>query len=183
MMVVRLGVGALSDEMRQIAYMFGRRNIMPTVVERDRIFSWDDDLFRGMGRAGLLALPLPRSDGGREMTAFGTGLAMEGFGHGAGDAGLALAWAAHTLLCGVPIARFGHRQLRRRYLPGMCDGTRIGAFAGPEPASDTVPTRIGTRATRRRDGWHLDGEKTWVVNGPIAHHALVLATTPTGRRH
>ncbi|MGO1079211.1 acyl-CoA dehydrogenase family protein [Inquilinus sp. CA228] len=181
MTAIRDGGGPLDDITRQTAYtsacVFGHRKILPTVVDRDRVHAWDDDLFRSMGKAGLLGLPLPRDDGGQATTAFDTGLAMEGFGYGAGDAGLALAWAAHTVLCGVPIARFGHRLLRRRYLPGMCDGTRIGAFAGPEPTSGTAPTRIRTRAARRGRGWCLDGEKTWVINGPIAQHVLVLAAT------
>src|SRR5262245_27595664 len=164
-------------EIRDAAGSFGGLEVAKTVIERDRAGHWSDTLFVRMGDAALLGAPLPREHGGADRSAFETCLALEGFGYGSGDAGLALAWAVHTFLFGIPIARNGRAEQRRRYLGPVCTGTGVGAFAGPEPNAGDDPTRIRTRAECRNGRWFLTGEKTWVINAPVASFVLVLART------
>jgi acyl-CoA dehydrogenase len=75
-----------------------------------------------------------------------------------------------------PIVLAGSDEQRRRYLPEVISGRRIGAFALTEPEAGSDVASL--RATARRDGadWIIDGEKTLISNVPIAHHYIVFAS-------
>lgn len=163
------------EAFREQARAFAEAEVAGSVVVRDRAAAWGEGLLRAMGAAGLLGLVLPRAYGGAEGSAEALCGAMAGFGEGGGDAGLALAWGAHTLACAVPIVMLGSEAQRRRHLPGLCSGERIGGWA-----YDDGPG-APTRATRCADGWVLEGRKLRVVNAPIAALFVVSAITREGR--
>lgn len=90
-------------------------------------------------------------------------------------AGLAdFAFAMQGLGTGA-ITLSGSETLRKRYLPPVRSGTHIAAFALSEPQSGSDVAALTTTATRVGSGWRLDGEKTWISNGGIAHHYVVFA--------
>ena len=74
-----------------------------------------------------------------------------------------------------PIVLAGTEAQRRRYLPGVISGERIGAFALTEPEAGSDVASLRTTARREGDGWVLDGDKTLISNVPIAHHHVVFA--------
>ena len=91
---------------------------------------------------------------------------------------LALAWVAHDNLCANNIYRNGNEAQRRKYLPGLCSGRKIGALGLTEPGAGS--DALGSmRTTARRDGDHyvLNGSKIFITNGPIADVLLVYAKT------
>lgn len=146
-------------------------HVEASVVDRELASTWDGALFRRLGAAGLLGLAVPREYGGAGATAQALCAAMAGFGAGGSDAGLALAWAAHTLGCMAPIARLGSEAQRRRHLPGLCTGERLGGWAHEDDPD------APTRASRRAGGWRLDGRKVRVVNAPVAGLFVITAIT------
>lgn len=162
------------------ARAFAERAVAPTTASRDRDARWDPALFRELGGAGLLGAPLAREHGGAGLGALALQGLMRGFGEGAGDAGLALAWAAHTGGCALPIERAGSAAQRRRYLPPLASGEWTGALAHDERHTLADPLGVQTRAVRRGDRWVLRGRKTSVINGPVADVFLVTATTASG---
>ncbi|GAC1569958.1 MAG: acyl-CoA dehydrogenase [Polyangiales bacterium] len=151
--------------------------VAPTVKARDRESRWDPDLFAQIGQEGLLGTLFPTEYGGSGLSALGFAAALEGFAAGCGDAGLALAIGAHTFLCAVPIFRLGTDSQRRRYLPKLCTGEWLGAFAHHESRAGSDAVNIETCATRLSGGWLIDGRKTWVTNGSVANVVLVTAVT------
>ena len=76
-----------------------------------------------------------------------------------------------------PIVLAGSKEQRRRYLPDVISGQRIGAFALTEPEAGSDVASLRTRARREGGQWILDGEKTLISNVPLAHHYIVFATT------
>ncbi len=74
-----------------------------------------------------------------------------------------------------PVSAFGTDAQRERLLPGVLDGTRIGAFALTEPEAGSDVASLATRAVRSGDEWVLDGDKTLISNVGIAHHFIVFA--------
>ena len=168
---------------RDCAHALGLSAIAPSAEQRDRERSWDPAIFRSMAAGGLLGAPLPAEYGGGECTALETVLLQEGFGRGSEDAGVALAWGAHTFLCGVPIWKLGTPAQRQRYLPSMCCGDRIGGFAAQERAAGSDRTAVQTVAVKRRDRWLLTGTKTWVTNGAIGNLFVVTAATGEAGTH
>ena len=166
---------------RDAAEGFGRDEIASSVAARDRASTWDPALFLRMGERGLLGAALPAEHGGGGLGALDVASLLEGFAAGSGDAGLALAWTVHSLLCGVPIARLGTEAQRRRHLAGMVRGDRVGAVAHHERDAGSDPASIATRAVRAGDGFRLTGTKASVINGPVAQLFLVTAVTDPTR--
>jgi alkylation response protein AidB-like acyl-CoA dehydrogenase len=140
------------------ARAFAEREVAPTVAARDRAASWDSALFRRMGSVGLLGAPLPPEHGGGGGGATLLAHDLEGFGAGSGDAGLALAWLSHTLLCALPIGRLGTAVQKQRYLPSLASGDRVGCLAHHEPRAGDGADLL-TRARRRSPG-------TWLPRSP-----------------
>lgn len=157
------------------------RELAGSLAARERAGCPDGAVMRRIGAAGLLGAVFPRSYGGAGCTAQALCEAVIELGESAGDAGLALAWAAHTLACGAPIWRLGSEAQRRRYLPELAAGRRVGAWAHDERALVGDPVGVQARALRRGSGWVLTGRKTWVVNAPIADIFVVTACTEAGR--
>jgi alkylation response protein AidB-like acyl-CoA dehydrogenase len=130
-----------------------------------------------MGDFGLLGAPIPEAYGGAGMSCVETCLVKEGFGEGAEDGGVALAWGAHTILCGVPIWKLGTEEQKRRYLPKLCSGEYTGGFCLSEPDSGSDAAAMKTRAVRKGDKWILNGTKMWITNGPVGDVFVVTAVT------
>jgi len=76
-----------------------------------------------------------------------------------------------------PITLFGSADQCERYLPGVRAGRRVAAFALSEPDAGSDASAIATTARVTPTGWILDGEKTWISNGGIAHQYVVFART------
>lgn len=163
------------------ARAFAREEVAVSAAFRDQGLRWDAGLFRRMGEAGLLGATIPVEDGGSGLGAADLGRLFEGFGEGARDAGLSLAWGRHTLGCAMPIAWFGDTAQRRRYLPALCRGEFLGTVAHAEAQTPGDRVGVRARAVRRGGGWTLSGSKSWVVNGPVADLFLITASTDIER--
>jgi isovaleryl-CoA dehydrogenase len=91
---------------------------------------------------------------------------------------MALSCVAHDNLCANNIYRNGNDEQRRKYLPDLCAGRKIGALGLTEPGAGS--DALGSmRTTARREGDHyvLNGGKIYITNGPVADVLLVYAKT------
>lgn len=170
-------ISAEQDSLYQGAKEFGARQVRPSVLERDKNERWDDGLWKKMAAAGLIGAPFPEEYGGTGLSCFETCLVKEGFTYGAHDGGVALAWGASSILCGVPIWKLGTEEQKQKYLPKMCAGDWIGAFCLSESGSGSDAASMKTRAVKKGDRYILNGTKMWITNGPIANHFIVTAVT------
>jgi alkylation response protein AidB-like acyl-CoA dehydrogenase len=89
-------------------------------------------------------------------------------------------------ICGTVITRYGTEEQKRRWLPGIADGTRTMAFAITEPDAGTNSHNITTTARRDGDGWVLNGRKIYISGVDEAANVLVVARaealSPGGER-
>jgi acyl-CoA dehydrogenase len=83
-------------------------------------------------------------------------------------------------LSATPLLRHGSPAQKRRYLPGLADGTLVGSFAVSEPDAGSDVAAIGLRADRDGGGYVLNGDKAWIANGSIADLHTVIARTGEG---
>jgi acyl-CoA dehydrogenase len=104
-------------------------------------------------------------------------LLREIFAYHAGLADFAFAMAG---LSTIPITLAGTPEQKQRYLSRAAAGEAIGAFALSEPDAGSDVQALKTRARRASGGWRLDGEKTWISNGGIAHFYVVFARSEEG---
>ena len=163
-------------EILDTADRFARHELYPLAPRMDAEEWWPEDIFPVIGRNGFFGVTAPPEYGGAGSDLFASGLVLQGFARW--NHALALSWVAHENLCLNNILRNASEALRRKYLPGLCDGTRIGALGltEPEAGSDALGSM---RTTARLDGddYVLNGQKLYITNGPVADVMLVYAKT------
>ncbi|MDH3732220.1 MAG: acyl-CoA dehydrogenase family protein [Gemmatimonadota bacterium] len=168
---------ALRDQILE----FATRELTEGAIERDRGGVFPHDLWEKCGEMGLQGLPVPESHGGVGLDSLSTAIALEAFGYGCRDGGLAFAIGAHLLACVIPVWRHGSEELKERYLPGLSNGSLIAVNAITEPDSGSDAFAMKTRAVSVEGGFRIDGTKTFASNGPVADLAVVYAATDPDR--
>ncbi|HEY5900393.1 MAG TPA: acyl-CoA dehydrogenase family protein [Burkholderiales bacterium] len=131
---------------------------------------------RQLGDAGLLKHCCVPEEGGR-FDVRSLALSRDTFARR--DALLDFCFAMQGLGTG-PISLFGNQKQRTAYLPPVMRGEHLAAFALSEPQAGSDLNAIATTARREGADWVLDGTKTWISNGGIAHHYVVFARAPEG---
>jgi len=146
-------------------------------LDNDRERRFPREKWDRLRETGIFGLPIQRRWGGLGLDLPTTMYVLEGLGYACRDAGLSFSASTHLVSAGIPVQRFGSAELRRRYLPGICDGSTICGHAITEPGGGSDV--MGMRTTARPDGDHfvLDGSKTFVSNGPVAGLFVVYAHT------
>ncbi len=138
-----------------------------------------DTLWReGWGKCanfGILGLYFPQAYGGQEAGGLGTALAMEALGTLCPDAGLLFALSAQMWSVQMPIWRFGSEAQKIRYLPGLINGSLMGAHGMTETESGSDAFSLRTKAVRDGDSYVLSGSKTFVTSAPDADLFVIFA--------
>lgn len=169
-------------EFRESVLEFAQRDIAPSTEERDANERWDPELWRKMGEFGLLGLCFPEEYGGQGASCLATTVATEAFAQGSADGGLTLAWGAHTIIGGMPIALCGTEDQKRRYLPRLATGEWTAGLGLTEPGSGSdAAGSMQTRAVKKGDRYILNGAKMFITNGPIGDVFTTMAVTDKKR--
>jgi alkylation response protein AidB-like acyl-CoA dehydrogenase len=163
---------ALRDSIRA----FAERELNEDVIERDKSGTFSRDAWRKCADVGILGLPVPEEYGGAGADALTTMIALEALGRACTDNGLIFSVNAQMWACETPIVRFGTEEQKRRWLPGLCDGSLIAAHGMSEPGSGSDAFSLSTTARRNESAYVLDGSKTFVTNAPESDLFLVFGT-------
>ncbi|HTP45372.1 MAG TPA: acyl-CoA dehydrogenase family protein, partial [Casimicrobiaceae bacterium] len=102
---------------------FAQRELNEGVRDRDREQMFSRDLWRKCAAVGIQGLPVPEEYGGSGFDPLSCAIALDALGYGCTDGGLVFSLCAHLLACVVPVWMHGSEEQKRRYLPGLCDGT------------------------------------------------------------
>jgi alkylation response protein AidB-like acyl-CoA dehydrogenase len=167
----------LSDEHRAI------REAMTAFVDKEvaprheqvegKDYSTHRALLEKLGADGFLGIDVPEQYGGAGLDRISSLVVNEAIST-AGS--FAVTYAAHTGIGTLPVVFFGTDAQKQRYLPGLADGTRVGAYCLTEPAAGSDAMSIRTRANRLPDGrWQLDGTKQFITNAGFADLFTVYA--------
>ena len=159
------------------AAAFAREELNDDVPGRDDRREFSREGWRRCARFGINGLPVPAVYGGRGLGLPETIAAMEGLGYGCGDNGLIFALNAALWTVTLPLATFGTEAQKQRYLPGLCDGSIVGANAASEASAGSDVFAMSAAAKRRGDDWVLNGRKTWCTSAPVADLFTVYATS------
>ena len=131
-------------------------------------------LLKKAGELGMFAAEIPEAYGGLELKKAVVCLMTE---VGVKDAGFAISAGAHTGIGTMPITYFGNKEQKDRYLPKLCTGELLAAYALTETSSGSDALSAKTRAVLSEDGKHyiLNGSKMWITNGGFADVFVVFA--------
>jgi len=166
----------LSEEERMVrdsAHDYAQERLMPRVLDAFRNETSDPSIFAEMGRLGLLGSTLPPEYGGAGLNQVCYGLVAREIERV--DSGYRSMMSVQSSLVMFPIYTYGNEAQRRKYLPSLATGERIGCFGLTEPDHGSDPGSMETRARGVEGGFRVHGNKTWISNAPIADVFVVWA--------
>ncbi len=168
----------LSDQERMIcdaARKIARDVLVPTAAERDRTSTWPTAELRALAEHGFMGMAVPEEFGGSGMGFLAHCLAIEEIS--AADAGVGTIVHVHSLGAAHVIARHGSEEQKKRLLPAMATGEKIGAFLMTEPQAGSDTSALRTTARRDGDDFVINGTKQFISNGNEAGVAIIIART------
>lgn len=169
---------SLTKEQQMIKEMvreFAEKEIKPIAIELDAKSMFAEDVFKKMGKLGLLGIPFPEEYGGSGGDTISYAIAVEEVGKACGGTGLS--YAAAVSLGASPIYYFGTEEQKQKYLVPITTGETLAAFGLTEPnaGSDAGGTR--TTAVLDGDEYVINGEKTWITNASYSRTVTVTAVS------
>lgn len=169
---------SLTKEQQMIKDMvrdFAEKEIKPIAIELDAKSMFAEDVFKKMGKLGLLGIPFPEEYGGSGGDTISYAIAVEEIGKACGGTGLS--YAAAVSLGASPIYYFGTEEQKQKYLIPITTGETLAAFGLTEPnaGSDAGGTR--TTAVLEGDEYVINGEKTWITNASYSRTVTVTAVS------
>lgn len=155
---------------------FADAHIDAAAIDRDADIP--RSVIEGLGRLGVMGMTAPAEFGGLGFSQRGYCKIMEVIGGHC--ASTAVFVNAHHSIGIRALILFGTEEQKKRWLPDLVAGRKIGAFALTEPEAGSDASNVQTKATLGPDGktWYLNGEKRYITNGAIADVLTVMARTP-----
>ncbi|MGH7508115.1 MAG: acyl-CoA dehydrogenase family protein [Gemmatimonadales bacterium] len=154
------------------------RFAMAELTDGEDSVEWFRAAWKKCAEFGIQGLPLSPDFGGGGASHLTVVAALEALGYACLDNGFIFSLNAHMWACQHPIACFGNQEQKARYLPGLADGSLIGAHAMSEPGAGSDALALRTTATMTGNRYRLQGSKTFVSNAPLADVFIVFARTP-----
>ncbi len=133
------------------------------------------DTVKKMGKYGFMGIPVPKEYGGQGCDILTYVMCVEELSKVCATTGVVV--SAHTSLCADPILTYGTEEQKKKYLPDLASGKKIGAFGLTEPGAGTDAQGVQTKAVLDGDEWVLNGSKCFITNGEVADIYIVIAYT------
>ncbi|MCB0928845.1 MAG: acyl-CoA dehydrogenase family protein [Mycolicibacterium insubricum] len=147
-------------------------------LEKARAGQHTSELWNEAGKLGFLGVNLPEEYGGGGAGMYELSLVMEEMS--AAGCGL-LMMVVSPAINGTIISKFGTEEQKRRWIPGIADGSITMAFAITEPDAGSNSHRITTTARRDGSDWILSGQKVFISGVDQAQAILVVGRTEEAR--
>ncbi len=155
----------LSEEhalLRRTVREFAEQRIAPVAEELDREHRFPYEIVAELAELGLMGIPIPEEYGGSGGDTLGYALAIEELTRI--DSSVAITVAAHTSLGTMPILVYGSEEQKRKWLPDLASGRKLGAFGLTEPDAGSDAGAAQTRADLRDGHWVVNGSKIFITN-------------------
>lgn len=165
----------LTQQVSATAKDFAEQYIRPHLMEWDESQFFPVDLFREMGKLGLMGVLVPAEYGGAGLGYFEYNAIIQEIAKVCGSIGLSV--AAHNSLCTNHILSFGNEAQKKRWLPKLATAEWIGAWGLTEPNTGSDAGNMKTTAVKQGDNWVLNGTKSWITHGKSGEVAVVICRT------
>ncbi len=170
---------SLTPEQQQwqnAAIEFAKMSLADDMIARDHAGEFSRESWKKCADFGVQGLPVPEKYGGNGADVSTAIAVMEGLGYGCKDAGLLFSINAHLWTNSVPILLYGTEAQKQKYLPGLCNGTLIGANGASEPESGSDVFAMKTKAVKKNGKYVLNGTKMFVTNAQVSDTIVAYAT-------
>jgi alkylation response protein AidB-like acyl-CoA dehydrogenase len=168
------------EQLRQQVREFAEKEVKPIAPELDEEVSFSTDLTNKMFDMGLLRINLPEEYGGLGLDTLSYIIAVEELARV--DGSQAATVAAHNSLGIAPIAAYGTREQKERFLPKLTTGKKLWAFGLTEPNAGSDSNNTETTATLEGGNWVINGQKIYITNISSAMSGGITVQAVTGDR-
>jgi glutaryl-CoA dehydrogenase (non-decarboxylating) len=174
----------LSEEQRIIkdsVRKYALERIAPVQEEDERDGIFRREIISEMGKLGFFGGVIPEEYGGTSIGFLSSILIVEELAKV--SASYASYNVSQTVGPGLAILKYGAKNQKDRYIPGLVSGDLIGCFASTEPDTGSDVASMKTTAVQNEKGYVLNGTKTWITNAPVADIGLIFAYTDMEKKH
>ncbi len=179
-MVQRVLPSEEAEDLLALVREIADEQLLPAVDEAEAQARFPREVFRLLGRAGLLSLAYPEEQGGGGQPYEVYLQVVEEIARAWMSVGVGV--SVHSLTC-FPLAGYGTPAQQERWLGGMLSGEQLGAYCLSEPQAGSDVAAIRTRAVRDGDGYVVTGTKAWISHaGHADFYTLFARTSDDGGR-
>jgi len=171
----------LTDEhklIRDTARAFVKKSISPIIEEACQKAEFPKQIIKGLAEIGAFGPTIPREYGGAGLDYISYGIIMQEIERG--DSGIRSTASVQGSLVMYPIYAFGSEEQKKKWLPLLASGDKIGCFGLTEPDHGSNPSGMISRIIDKGSHYILNGAKMWISNAPIADIAVVWAKDDEG---
>ena len=154
---------------------FAETEVKPLAQEVDEEERFPAETVEKMAKMGLLGIIVPKEYEGAGGDYYMYISAVEELSKHCATTGVIL--SAHTSLCVAPILEYGNEEQRKKYLPDLATGRKLGAFGLTEPNAGTDAANQQTVAVEMEDHYLLNGSKIFITNAGYASTYIIIAIT------
>ena len=168
----------LSNEqlmLRKMYREFAETEVKPLAEEIDEEERFPMETVEKMAKLGMMGIYFPKEYGGAGGDVLSYAMCVEELAKVCGTTAVIV--SAHTSLCCAPIFEHGTEEQKKKYLPDLLSGKKIGAFGLTEPGAGTDASGQQTTAVLEGDHYALNGSKCFITNGNVADTFVVFAMT------
>ncbi|MFZ0448328.1 MAG: acyl-CoA dehydrogenase family protein [Desulfatiglandaceae bacterium] len=160
---------------RRSVRSFCDEEVYPIAREIDREASFPWEVVEKMGKLGYFGVQVPKELGGAGLDTMSYVLVIEEISKACASLGLCV--TVHNSVAVFPILTFGNEEQKRKWIPPLARGEKIGAFCLTEPNAGSDASAIEATAIRRGDRYTINANKVFVTNGGVADICLIFART------
>ena len=160
--------------LRKMYREFAENEVKPLATEIDEEERFPTETVEKMAKLGMMGIYFPKEYGGAGGDVLSYVMCVEELAKVCGTTAVIV--SAHTSLCCAPIFEHGTEQ-KKKYLPDLLSGKKIGAFGLTEPNAGTDASGQQTTAVLEGDHYVLNGSKCFITNGTVADTIVVFAMT------
>lgn len=166
---------------QEAARSFAQQELKSGVIDRDSRAKYPKNEVKMMGELGFLGMMVSPEYGGGGMDTLSYVLAMEEISKIDNSCSVIMS-VNNSLVC-WGLEHYGTPEQKKKYLPDLASGKKIGSFCLSEPEAGSDATRQRTTAVDMGDYYLLNGTKNWITNGGTSKIHLVVAQTNVAAGH
>ncbi len=168
----------LNDQQKMIQNMvreFAEKEIAPIAADLDKTGEYPHKILEKMAKLGLLGIIIPSEYGGAGLDTISYVTVIEEISRKCASTGVIT--SVHNSLASWPIIKYGNEEQKKKYLPILASGEKIGAFAGTEPNAGSDLGAMQTKAVLKGDKYIINGDKCFITSGDKAGIFIGFAVT------
>ncbi|HCN36717.1 MAG TPA: acyl-CoA dehydrogenase, partial [Bacteroidetes bacterium] len=162
-------------EVKKLARDFAENVIKPVIMQYDESQEFPMDIAKQMGEMGFLGIIFPEEYGGAGFSPLEYCIIIEEISRI--DPSMGLTIAAHNGLCTNHIYSFANENLKKKYLPDLTSGKKLGAWGLTENVSGSDAGSMASVAEKKNGKYILNGSKIFITHGSVGETAVVTAVT------